>query len=546
MQQASSWQGVALRTVVKALVKAKKVKEARKLVNRRMDIFKEQQDQIGISASYDAMADVVMAESGDAEEASSCLQQAIEAARSCQMKERQFKKLEATLVAEQANFCLQASMHERALELAKASCEMFEKLDCRAEMATTMATMVLAKLSLQDLETALDLTRRCIEIYQELGDRKAEGLAWINHCSALTKLGNTQEAYEVAMKARDIFASQKLVIGEGQALDHLSSLCMMKGDFGKAATFAKRGKALFKEAACQRQEAFMAWAEAEAFFGQAQTLAEFKDGGAPPEAYTKALDAGEEALQLSRGCSDELLVMHSLQVVAKTLIMCCEQNAAMENLEEALQLAEKLKCRVEEGSLRLLQAQCQICCRLDNEAIESAKLARALFAEQGNEVGLEQADEIISGDFMKQREDEGITTATPMAAMPSMPTGPMGASPAMGRTGPAGPGPMMPQTNQAPAAAPAAPAASAPIGKESPPLEQIVEQVADIAISLTGEDDLTSDTPLMDAGLDSLASVEFQNLLQKEFKGVAMPSTMMFDFPTAKEIAQHIKDSFRG
>eukprot|EP00439_Symbiodinium_sp_Y106_P044181 s1905_g5.t1 len=31
----------------------------------------------------------------------------------------------------------------------------------------------------------------------------------------------------------------------------------------------------------------------------------------------------------------------------------------------------------------------------------------------------------------------------------------------------------------------------------------------------------------MDAGLDSLASVEFQNMLTKEFRGVAMPSTLM-------------------
>lgn len=65
-------------------------------------------------------------------------------------------------------------------------------------------------------------------------------------------------------------------------------------------------------------------------------------------------------------------------------------------------------------------------------------------------------------------------------------------------------------------------------------------------MSLIGADELQLDSALMDAGLDSLASVEFQNTLTKEFRGVPMPSTLMFDFPTAKEIAQHIKDNFRG
>jgi len=65
-------------------------------------------------------------------------------------------------------------------------------------------------------------------------------------------------------------------------------------------------------------------------------------------------------------------------------------------------------------------------------------------------------------------------------------------------------------------------------------------------MSLIGSDELAMDDALMDAGLDSLASVEFQNTLVKEFRVVPMPSTMMFDFPTSKEIAQHIKDNFRG
>merc|ERR1711972_373795 len=44
-------------------------------------------------------------------------------------------------------------------------------------------------------------------------------------------------------------------------------------------------------------------------------------------------------------------------------------------------------------------------------------------------------------------------------------------------------------------------------------------------------------TPLMDAGLDSLAAVEFGGILQKQFLGVQLPGTLMFDFPNVKSIA---------
>ncbi|CAE8657511.1 unnamed protein product, partial [Polarella glacialis] len=87
-------------------------------------------------------------------------------------------------------------------------------------------------------------------------------------------------------------------------------------------------------------------------------------------------------------------------------------------------------------------------------------------------------------------------------------------------------------------ASPAAPPAG-------PTLEQLIEQITDIAGTLVG-DEVASETPLMDAGLDSLAAVEFQNMLAKDFQGTSMPSTMMFDFPTAKEIATHLSTQLKG
>jgi acyl carrier protein len=52
---------------------------------------------------------------------------------------------------------------------------------------------------------------------------------------------------------------------------------------------------------------------------------------------------------------------------------------------------------------------------------------------------------------------------------------------------------------------------------------------------------VSADDPLMESGVDSLATTELQNSLQQELgTAVKLPSTMAFDSPTAAEIAQFI------
>merc|ERR1711972_524361 len=75
---------------------------------------------------------------------------------------------------------------------------------------------------------------------------------------------------------------------------------------------------------------------------------------------------------------------------------------------------------------------------------------------------------------------------------------------------------------------------------KGPSAEEILEQVKGAAMDLIGSDSLEGDTPLMEAGLDSLAAVEYGSILSKNFKGVDLPSTLMFDHPTTNMIAELI------
>lgn len=50
---------------------------------------------------------------------------------------------------------------------------------------------------------------------------------------------------------------------------------------------------------------------------------------------------------------------------------------------------------------------------------------------------------------------------------------------------------------------------------------------------------VSSDQPLLEAGLDSLAAVELRNSLSKDFR-LDLPSTAIFDYPTVKALAQYV------
>ena len=53
------------------------------------------------------------------------------------------------------------------------------------------------------------------------------------------------------------------------------------------------------------------------------------------------------------------------------------------------------------------------------------------------------------------------------------------------------------------------------------------------AVSAVTDSEWTSgDMPLMDVGMDSIAAVEFRQVVKAKFPWVAIPAVTMFDYPT--------------
>ena len=61
-------------------------------------------------------------------------------------------------------------------------------------------------------------------------------------------------------------------------------------------------------------------------------------------------------------------------------------------------------------------------------------------------------------------------------------------------------------------------------------MSQVTAALASIVEGVIGTS-IEASTPMMSAGLDSLAAVELRNMVQQRF-AVALPATAAFDFPT--------------
>ena len=73
---------------------------------------------------------------------------------------------------------------------------------------------------------------------------------------------------------------------------------------------------------------------------------------------------------------------------------------------------------------------------------------------------------------------------------------------------------------------------------------QVLEQLLGIAAEVMGCP-VEPATPLMAAGLDSLAAVELKNAVATRF-GVTLPATVAFDYPTLEAMAAFVASSMPG
>lgn len=84
----------------------------------------------------------------------------------------------------------------------------------------------------------------------------------------------------------------------------------------------------------------------------------------------------------------------------------------------------------------------------------------------------------------------------------------------------------------------AASSAAQEVTFQGPDPHLVRQHMIALVLNMTGGgEDVDGDTPLMESGIDSLASVELRTQLQSEFK-INLPSTVMFNYPTISAMTE--------
>merc|ERR1712217_40039 len=160
-----------------------------------------------------------------------------------------------------------------------------------------------------------------------------------------------------------------------------------------------------------------------------------------------------------------------------------------------------------EAHALVLQAQLQMSLGSHNTARELAQTALVIYQQFGDTEGKELSAQLINFQRPLDKEDKALMPlpAAPVHVVPDL-TAP---SEEVQRR----------QVLEQPAVE----------GK----LRVLVSEAVDV------DEQPAMDTPLMEMGLDSLASVSFRNEVAKEFD-MTLPASLMFDYPTLGELTSYI------
>eukprot|EP00811_Abedinium_folium_P035018 NODE_784_length_2765_cov_6.636846.p1 GENE.NODE_784_length_2765_cov_6.636846~~NODE_784_length_2765_cov_6.636846.p1 ORF type:complete len:789 (-),score=280.43 NODE_784_length_2765_cov_6.636846:398-2737(-) len=240
----------------------------------------------------------------------------------------------------------------------------------------------------------------------------------------------------------------------------------------------------------------------------------FEDG------WGKALRCAMEAFQHAGRLKDMGRIATSQYTIAYVCLVDGHALEAIQQGGDALAIMQEIGAVREEAEMSMVLAKAYVITKNTAKALEHAERAKEIFDELNMEADATRAQELIIELNMPSAEHAAATAnAAALAAAIAKASG---------------------------SAASVVHAAEVVVKKEvdTHAIEAMVEKFAKNSIG--EEDDLQWDTPLMEAGMDSLSMVSFRNDLLKQVEGVTMPATLVFEYPTMRALSDYIIEEMRG
>jgi tetratricopeptide (TPR) repeat protein/acyl carrier protein len=397
------------------------------------------------------------------------------------------------------------------------------------------------------METAKNLGRNA-------DDRYLEGMAVLGLSSAHAFQGDLSKGLQAANLARELFHEESYIRGEGRALKAQCEIATMMGDSAGAVKAANEGAALMQDSGDNKSAALLKAALASSYMAvdkasdaakaamDALKLARMEDSkkttvqmiflvlecnnavlmeSASDEKQIKAFKAGcEKMLRLAKEATGLGVKMADAGTEAAANFWVAHLNLMIGEVKESLSVAEKAKKLSKESKdagtecrLLVLTAHCHLA--FSDQSAAMAALNDAVAVEGADSEATSMASALLESIAGSQQQMQ----MTPAMMQQMMQMG--------GGGGGGGGG--------------GASEAQVDVFKAPDPM-MVRQYIMGLVQNMTGSsDEIDGDTPLMESGIDSLASVELRTQLQSEFK-LNLPSTVMFNYPTISTMTRLLVD----
>lgn len=430
-----------------------------------------------------------------------------------------------------------------ALAAAEGALNICKDMGDIAQEAISLCCMCEVSMGLKEYETAIEQATEARDMFADDDNCRGEGFALLTLSNVYAAKGEYKRAAAAAKTANEVFEDAECPRGQADAIYMAAQLMLLEGDFDSAVKFARKGKALsasVKEAHAEFQQQLM--------LAQAHLHLAVKEGSPAQleeigETWEKALMIAKETVTLARELKSDLRIVEALFQLAQVYVGLGSYDDALDHIDDAMELVEKKKLPHMEGHLELLKAMLYEGQGKRELSLPPLENALRLLKSVGDENGVARAQEIMDKVVGKAEKEEELKQRDLMLEMQAM-LAAGGQTLSMSAAAPTVAGATA-DGDEPEIVASAAPA-EAVKAYTGPSEEEIAGVVNGAALDLIGLEELEADTPLMDAGLDSLAAVEYGSILQKEFKGMTMPATLMFDFPSARSITEFIHTEMRA
>jgi len=426
---------------------------------------------------------------------------------------------------------------------------------------------------------AEQFTRQSLAIVQDVGDETEEGIAFLTLCNVAAGNMLFGDAMYAARQAHFIFTIQGNSMAEAVALMNIAQIHFKFNRLRKAELVAKQAQVLFAELGSMKQEADALYLLSHIYLLGKEYAQTLSTGKQAVVLWRDVFDDQAEFNQMLLMCQASLFMAMQVGIPlvgeqpkaewaavfslltetkakgnsieanrAQNVLQACfligqanygmrEYAKATKAVDEGSKLAKKCKNKQSEGHMNLLRAYILMSNAKKVMALAEHKKAADIFAQLEDIKGESEADKFYLV-FM------GVNPPKAKAKKVKEEKGSKKSKKSKKRKGDSSED-EMPQKKKKEKKPKAKKVKKVGGGVavevyKGPSPKEILDTVKSTALDLMGQESLEDDAALMEAGLDSLAAVEFGSSLAKQFTGVTIPSTMMFDMPTTKMISEHI------